>query len=417
MPLRIALLFLCSFLLSFSALAQWQILDSLRQGGMHSIHFINADTGYIYNSPGYLRRTLDGGQNWDTSSIVFSGFIYDFDFSSPLVGYAVGGAWFPHGQHYSNAIFKTTDGGLSWDSVRGDYYSGAFYQVEVLNANQFFVTGDNVALYSADAGQSFDTLTISNDPGEAYLKVQFIDPYNGYVLSRRYIGAASGSQYKLYRSFSGGQQWQLIHSDTVSNYERDFIMTSSGHGMLTGDRGEVSVSSDFGQNWQQHSLPAATILLYKLAHRDGHLYALGSDQADTSNNLYHSVDWGQSWDKQYSVPNSDYLVDLSIPTISTGYFCTYQQVYKNDNLISLTEAVESTLQVFPNPVDEFLTIRLAAPAAAELTLYNLLGQVMDRHSFNGTFPLYLNLAHLQSGIYLLQLRQGKNSWLARVVKN
>lgn len=97
--------------------AQWNLIDTLTYGNLNSINFINADTGFAHNEQGIMRRTWDGGQSWDTMSITFTGYVYDVDFASAMVGYAVGGAWFPHSTHYPFAVLKTVDGGLIWDSI------------------------------------------------------------------------------------------------------------------------------------------------------------------------------------------------------------------------------------------------------------------------------------------------------------
>ncbi|MDZ7848394.1 MAG: hypothetical protein U5L96_17485 [Owenweeksia sp.] len=127
------------FLLALGSLkAQWSKIDSVTQGNINSINFMNADTGFVYHRPGIIRRTANGGQAGSTININFTANINDIDFASANVGYAVGGGgWFPHGRNYPYAIFKTTDGGLSWDSIFSGSNGGMFTHVATLSETEF----------------------------------------------------------------------------------------------------------------------------------------------------------------------------------------------------------------------------------------------------------------------------------------
>lgn len=191
-------------LFSLQHTAQWNRIDTLTFGSLNSINFMNADTGFAHNEQGVMRRTLDGGQSWDTASMIFTGYIHDVDFASSTVGYAVGGAWFPFGTYYPLAILKTTDGGLTWDSIFSGNQGGVFTHIEVLSDNEFFATSQYGMLHSDDGGQTFDTVSVSNLPwgAEQYTRVRFLNATHGYVLSRS--NSFVGNLQNLYETTDGG---------------------------------------------------------------------------------------------------------------------------------------------------------------------------------------------------------------------
>ncbi len=396
--------------------AQWSLIDSLARGNFQSIHFINADTGFTYHEYGTLRRTTNGGQSWDSVDIPFEGFVNDFSFPTPSVGYMVGGAWFPFGQYYGNAILKTMDGGLTWDSVMGTMNYGVFNNIQALSPNEYFAAGTNLVLHSNNGGLTHDTLRPSANISEEYSKIHFSNPSEGYVLASSYV-SGSRSVSVLYKTTNGGQSWQIAFSDTSFWGAGDFVVSSSGEIYKARLKGEIMYSPDKGQSWQKRLLADSQMEFSKLELIGTTLYAIGRDSVNQNSNIYRSTDKGVSWQLMVSSTSSfNGFVDMSFPTAATGYAVTNSQVFKNTKLVSLPETRHEGFELYPNPATDVVTIKLENAGPAEVYVYNSMGQAVKQLHTDGNRNLDVQLGSLKAGIYLMEVVQAGERFNRRLVK-
>jgi photosystem II stability/assembly factor-like uncharacterized protein len=87
------------------------ILTNNLLGRVQDFYFKNANTGLVCGNLGILRKTSNGGYNWNNVNIPVGGYLYDFrnlSFIDTNIGYTVSG---------SRKVFKTTDYGSNWDSL------------------------------------------------------------------------------------------------------------------------------------------------------------------------------------------------------------------------------------------------------------------------------------------------------------
>ncbi len=404
-------------LFSINSHAQWSQIDSINSGNINSINFINADTGFVYNQPGVIRRTANGGQSWDTIGIDFTGYIYDMDFNSNSVGYAVGGAWFPHGRHYPYAIFRTTDAGQSWDSVYSGINGGVFTNVEVIDDNEFFATGSFGMVHSIDGGLSLDTVNVSTLPfgAEVYERIRFLNAGHGYVIGR--AGFFGGTLVNLYETADGGQSWQSIYSDSTISFTSDFVMTSSGRGIIVGNGDYIERTTNGGNSWQTIAMADPDLLLYHIEEVDDHLYAIGSHDADTITGIFYSSDWGSTWQRQFAIKGvNGNIVDISIPSSGAGYFATWREVYKNKQLISLPEPRNFHFELYPNPASGEVFIELPTNDGVQVQLFNLHGQKVMEFASVGEAIRTIDVSGFKPGMYILNITYDGQSFSRRLVK-
>jgi len=400
-----------------AAQGQWAPIDSIDQGSLLSINFINADTGFAFNEWGTLRKTVDGGLNWDTVQIPFTSFIYDIDFADANNGYAVGGAWFATKDYYAFSIMKTTDGGTTWDSVYGNLFGGVFNYVEAVSPNEFYASGSSGLVHSSDGGATLDTLQISTAPNgvEGFGRIRFLDANRGYVLGS--VPAFGAVSYNIYETTDGGQSWQKIFSDSVSSYNSDFVMTSTGNGLLVGERGSVLRTTDGGQTWQEITLGDTAVTFTKVEEVEGQLHAIGTNANDNSQGIYSSTDGGVTWYQGFSTkkPN-EFLSDLSVPTTSAGYCISWQKIYKSTNMVSLRESRPALrFQMYPNPAFDFVSIE-SAEKIRKLILHNSVGQKVKEVDVAGKYTVSLNVGFLKSGVYLVEVQYAEGSFTTKVLK-
>jgi len=79
--------------------------------------------------------------------------------------------------------------------------------------------------------------------------------------------------------------------------------------------------------------------------------------------------------------------------------------------------VERPISVYPNPVDTHVQINLAKPKHFQYQLLATDGEVVIEGRFKADHIKLLNISHLESGIYLLRLSNGDESYQTKILKN
>ncbi len=396
--------------------AQWSVINTLTQGGLYSINFMNADTGFAYNEFGIMRKTVDGGQSWDTVQIPFKGFVHDMAFADAQTGYAVGGAWFPFMDYYAFSIMKTMDGGATWDSVIGTYSGGVFNSVAVTGSNEFFAAGILGVVHSADGGTTLDTLQISNVPFtyERYERIRFTTSTKGHIIAN--VWSSAKKHINLYETNDGGQSWQILFNDTAAYGYVDFVIDDSGNGLVIGRKGKVWRTTDGGATWSDIALGDPNLMLTKVEERNGHLHAIGENRVDTTSGIYHSPDFGLTWYKEFTMSGvQGGINDLSIPTTNVGYFVSWTDIYKSTNIISVNENHSAEFRIYPNPASDIINIT-GESALYKVILYNSTGQKVMEQTASGESACRLSTTALKAGLYIMEVQHAEGSFTTRIVK-
>lgn len=109
----------------------WHVVDT---NPIYNIHFVDSLTGFgisnlngsvISKGKSKFVKTIDGGDSWDTVATTFlSGFsskvndiYFDFKFITPDTGYCARNVAYSNPTIYSDSLFRTTDGGITWQSI------------------------------------------------------------------------------------------------------------------------------------------------------------------------------------------------------------------------------------------------------------------------------------------------------------
>lgn len=178
---------------------------------------------YEANYGKYIVYSKDKGQNWQTEKLPFDGNIKSINFPTSKVGYiliftdeTMGAA--------TGAIYKTTDGGISWQKVfngvsDGDstiFKSGT--EMIFANENVGFITmpdrmGEVCYLYiTKDGGNTFEKLNLATDTKLDYYLLPTID--NGEIHIKIAIGYASDEA--AYRTVE-----KFVSKDNGETFEKE----------------------------------------------------------------------------------------------------------------------------------------------------------------------------------------------------
>jgi photosystem II stability/assembly factor-like uncharacterized protein len=205
----------------------WQVQDpTITYKHWMTVDFVDTLNGWIagYETNYYeIYHTSDGGVTWflqfQVPNLISINRIHFFDANN---GWAVGG-------DYGNLgyVFRTTDGGVSWDTITVSLPSGAkIYDADFVSALDGWAVSGSVILETNDGGLSWVTI---NDTISAY-SVDFIDRTNGWV-----VGAGA------FRTRDGGATWSQDSGNVgvVDIIYIDIVAKDTLHAWVGAGRGRV----------------------------------------------------------------------------------------------------------------------------------------------------------------------------------
>jgi photosystem II stability/assembly factor-like uncharacterized protein len=251
---------------------------------------------FAVTANGTVFHSTNAGQNWQLSSGVVPQFMYSLSFLDQNIGFIVGG---------NGEIRRTTDAGVSWDSLGSPQANWSFFQIKIISASEIYCVGDPNYLYrSTDLGNTWSPILIFpvNGPASTYI-------------------------------------W----------YSMDKIGSTI---ILSGDYGVVAKSEDNGLTWSAHHFSLTTQLIFDMIKvpDTNKLFAVGRQFTQGTKQLFISTDNGLQWVAQDLGVNFDASV-ISMPTSQVGYIAgTNSIVLKTTNggtsWFQVTQPYASTLNIF-----------------------------------------------------------------------
>ena len=189
-------------------------------------------------------RTSDGGFSWikqyeqyDSTGNSWLEYIEMFDLNN---GVAVGSAF----GNIPAPVLKTTNGGLTWQSVNNNYLLG-------FRTNAFWASIDFIDMNTGFYARKFQSVHKTTDGGETWNEVLSSSFSNVLKFYDNSYGINTiGSLFQI--TTNGGNYWQLINSDIDNARDIEF---------LPGDPSKIWVvdsefyfSNDSGRTWTSLSL-------------------------------------------------------------------------------------------------------------------------------------------------------------------
>jgi photosystem II stability/assembly factor-like uncharacterized protein len=261
-----------TILLSDDSGKSWRQVSTPVQVSLVAVQFVNAKTGWAVGNLGVVLHTADGGETWSkqldgiqAAAIVAQSVstpeeqtaaqrlvndgpdkpFLNLYFEDELNGYIIGAY---------NLIFKTSDGGKSWQAWQRHVTNPKglhLYGLHRADGALFLVGEQGILFRSADNGETFKPVD---------------SPYKGSFFG---LVAGKGGQIVIYglrgNAFWSGNQgrtWKKIDT-RIGVTIADGIELADGSIALVSQAGEVLISQNQGQDFQllpgQESLPIAAI--------------------------------------------------------------------------------------------------------------------------------------------------------------
>jgi len=196
----------------------------------------DGSAGWLISLRGTIARTTDKGHTWSTAlgagSASLAG-VTDFHFVDAMHGWAVA----PFGSGVGT-VFRTSDGGLTWQAVAATASSQGFFAIRFADALRGVVVGPSgVALATSDGGATW--VPRSTGSFGQLFSVAFADATTALAVGEGGI---------VVRSTDAGQTWQPVASPTTRNLnDVRFVSPLIGHAV--GDQGTLIATDDGGVTW------------------------------------------------------------------------------------------------------------------------------------------------------------------------
>ncbi|MBS1494791.1 MAG: T9SS type A sorting domain-containing protein [Bacteroidetes bacterium] len=279
---------------------QWSefLIDSVSHSWFNDLKFTNINTGYSFNNfnsyDGHIFKTTDGGQSWNLLTINGTDTLYALSFPGENTGFICGP---------SKKIFKTTNAGSNWISYNLPSGTSNYEQTFFLNENTGWILTPSRIFKTVNGGINFTNLGSTPGIASGY---GFFDGNTGY-------GYFNG----FYRTTNSGQNWTAVD---IRAYRLNILNSTTG--LITGAYGEISKTTNSGFNWTQLSLSAVPVSnsVNKISFTDQNY-----GWAAAGNRLLKTTNGGTQWITQ---PDTSKLYS-SVKFIdqNTGVFSAYGGIY------------------------------------------------------------------------------------------
>lgn len=268
-----------------TANAEWIKQDINTLAWLRTIHFADADTGWIGGSSGTFLKTSDGGKTWKQMPKFTADTILEIIFKDKNTGWILCERdVFSLGIRSPSYLMKTTNGGENWERIEFNNAdrqritkiffaengfglaigeTGAFYGLQddnqtwkklslpsrylmsdgifTNNLHGVIVGGGGTILFTEDAGTTWNPAFVSDKDKAKLNSVFFINKTNGWAV---------GSKGKIYQTINGGKFWRLQDSKTAKNLN-DIYFLNTAEGWAIGDDGTILQTTTAGNVWNE----------------------------------------------------------------------------------------------------------------------------------------------------------------------
>ncbi len=282
-----------------------------------------------------MYKSIDGGKNWIKTGLDKTSNIHRIliDPVNPNTVYA-GVIGNPYASHPDRGVFKTTDGGMSWQKVlyTNDSSGIADMIMDPSNPNKLFAAmwehrrtpwslksgGKGSGLYmTVDGGKNWKKLgkkegLPDGDYGRIGLAISRSNPNRVYAL-------VEATKNGLYRSDDGGYTWELVNSETqwVTNrpfYFQDIAVDPQNENRVWLIYQMISASEDGGKSFK-------VVIPYNGIHPDHHAFWINPKDGNfiidgNDGGIGISRDRGKTWAFDEKIPVGQFYhinVDDQIP--------------------------------------------------------------------------------------------------------
>lgn len=287
------------------------------------------------NLGGGIYKSMDAGKTWSCMGLEKTICIHRIviDPSNPNTVYAaaIGN---PYGTHNDRGVFKTVDGGATWQKIlyANDTTGCADLVMDPSNPNKLIAAmwqfkrtpwnlksgGEGSGLYiTSDAGKSWKKLSKEDGLPEGQLGRIGL----AFARSRpqRIYAKIESTKNGLYKSDDGGFKWSLVNSNPGEVTDRPFYFQEiyvdpKNENRIYDIHSTVTLSEDGGKSF-------STLIPYSFVHPDHHAWWINPNDANfiiegNDGGIAFSHDRGENWVFDEKIPVGQFYhinVDNEMP--------------------------------------------------------------------------------------------------------
>lgn len=274
----------------------WTLATSNVVGGIYDIEMINQDLAFATSTSGRVYRTTNGGQNWEQldtgedSSFAIFYTLHFFDENNGLVAGCQG-----FSSCNSSSLYKTSDGGDSWESVNSGV-NVQLFDMQFLNDDVGYIGSRGRMLKSTDGGEEWTEINL---PTTRWVRaIEFFSEDEGIAFASPQSPFSSNVQHSFFRTTDGGETWNE-ETITVPGIIED-IHSSGDIVWAVGRDGALLKSEDKGVTWEDPVITRQFISSIQNIDRETLI-------ANTARQILLSSDSGITW-SEISAPDEEPLI-------------------------------------------------------------------------------------------------------------
>lgn len=272
--------------------ATWSVGTISGTNWLNGVRFVDAATGWMYDSQKRILRTTDGGASWLVLSGVTSNTMRSFGASSATSAWIVGD---------NNTILKTSDGGVTWNSRTTATTTNWLQSVTFVDDDRGWVAGyAGTIMRTTNGGRSWSAP--SSSTSQNLMSIAFSTAQGGWAV---------GGGGTMLRSSDGGATW-VPHASGTLNDLNAVVFSSSVNGWCVGSFGLMLRTTNGGSTWSSQTIGSTSLFgLSFVTDMTGWAVGVGGTVQKTT-------DGGNVWTQQTS-GTSERLCSVDFVDAQTGW--------------------------------------------------------------------------------------------------
>lgn len=453
------------------AKAQWTMQNTNFPDAVHGVSSISIPSANVAWVTGYdgsgsnstnpdLSVTTDGGTTWTARTITATNVSSSFVIGniSAIDGSTAFASMYDNNQSADQGIYKTTDGGITWNRSAGAAYGASSWPDPV----HFFNANDGVAF--GDPVDGYYEIYTTGDGGNTWARIpntgNVLDPVPAteYGLANSYgafgnticVGTNHG---RIFRSTDKGLTWTVSTTPLTSTATaatdihkiafRDANNAIAGSVFVNGASQPVFTyikSADGGNSWTSVASSGAIFGADFCAVPGTNFYInTGAAFIPSNQGSSMSIDDGATWKLiedttgfSGSTTGQRTAVRFFNSTLGyaggfTGSPSTVGGIFKWSGPITPVlgihniSASNAALNVYPNPCKNDLAVSITEikNKPTLVKIFNVLGEVVYQSSatyFTPVYTLHVDVSNFAKGIYVVSLNNGTNTFVQKIIK-
>jgi photosystem II stability/assembly factor-like uncharacterized protein len=344
----------------------WASSNLFTYQDLSHIDMLNSNTGWISGRFGAFFKTTNGGVSWDTSMtnnpVTSPYFGNGVNFINENTGWIVGGLPSIGGV---TKIFKTTNGGVNWFEQTPANSGPIGTKIDMYNANTGYMAHSTGIQKTINSGDNWTLTSTIGPSGTSYTPIKTVDSLTVYT---------GGSNTQVYGTTNGGVTWDSLNFPVKAGTIFCTDWYDKNNGVAGAVIGVVGITTNRGATWQIYNTGGYTTYQVKMVHPDT-VYAVSGNTAGAQVFKYAKG-------------------------FSTGGFTYETSVPENYSL----------KQNYPNPFNPVTTIEFSLPSSGivSLKIYDIAGreystEISGMNLNVGNYKMNFNGSNLSSGVYFYSL--------------